>query len=112
MSRERHTHLLDYWAVLWRRRWVVYLVLGALAVVALLAEEGLDVSGHRPRLVTADEIAAASLVVSLGCDVDGIAPAGVEIVDWSDVPAPSIDPAATRAAIGARIGPLVDRIAG
>ena len=36
MSQPRKTHLLDYWAVLWRRRWIVYLGVITVGLVALL----------------------------------------------------------------------------
>src|SRR4051812_21373654 len=54
------------------------------AVVAALAADGVDVSAHHPRRVTADELAGAWRVVSMGCDVAGIAPVDLAIERWDD----------------------------
>jgi protein-tyrosine-phosphatase len=80
------------------------------AVVAALAAEGVDVSGHQPRRVSQDELAAAWRVVSLGCDLDGIAPAGLAVERWDDVPPVSADLPTARAAIRARVARLVDEL--
>jgi arsenate reductase len=61
------------------------------AVVALLRAEGIDVADQRPRRVTAEELAAASYIISLGCDLDDLARPGMLIERWDDVPAPSQD---------------------
>ena len=82
------------------------------AVVAALAAEGIDVSGHRPRRVTADELAAAWRVVSLGCDLAGIAPVDLAIERWDDVPPVSTDLPVARAAIRAHVERLVDDLVG
>lgn len=78
-----------------------------LAVVAALAAEGVDVAGHRPRRVTADELASAWKVVSLGCDLDGLAPADVRVVRWDDVPPVGVDLPVARAAIRAKVEQLL-----
>ena len=63
----------------------------AKSVVAALEAEGLDVSRHRPRLVTANDLAGAHRVVSLGC-ADGDLPAAPERLErWDDVPPVSED---------------------
>jgi protein-tyrosine-phosphatase len=80
------------------------------AVVAALAAEGIDVSGHRPRRVTGGELAGAWRVVSLGCDVDCIAPVELAIERWDDVPPVSADLAVAREAIGRRVVALVDQL--
>src|SRR5688500_17851364 len=56
------------------------------AVVALLAAEGIDVSGHQPRRVTDDELAAADRIISLGCSLDGRVQDGMAVEYWDDVP--------------------------
>jgi arsenate reductase (thioredoxin) len=61
------------------------------AVVALLGSEGIDVADHRPRRVTPEELAAASYIISLGCDLDDLARPGMLIEHWDDVPPPSQD---------------------
>jgi arsenate reductase (thioredoxin) len=74
---------------------------------ALLAE-GIDVRAHRPRRVTAEELARASRVVSLGCDLGDLAPPGLVIEHWDDVPSPSADLTGARAVIAAHVRRLVD----
>lgn len=69
------------------------------AVVALLRAEGIDVAGQRPRRVTAEELAAASYIISLGCELDDLARPGMPIERWDDVPAPSQDLQGARARI-------------
>ena len=58
-------------------------------VVALLRGEGLDVTHHRPRHVSREELAAAFRIISLGCDVSHLAPPDTRVEHWDDVPAPS-----------------------
>ena len=79
-------------------------------VVEALRAEGIDVSGQRPRRVTREELAAAWHVVSMGCEVDDIAPTGSAIERWDDVPPPSQDPAGARAAIRARVVRLLNEL--
>jgi protein-tyrosine-phosphatase len=59
------------------------------AVVTLLRTEGIDVADHRPRRVTPEELAAASHIISLGCDLSDLALLGMAIQRWDDVPSPS-----------------------
>jgi len=59
------------------------------AVVALLRAEGIDVANHRPRRVTPEELATASYIISLGCDLGDLARPGMVIERWDDVPPPS-----------------------
>ena len=80
-------------------------------VAALMASEGIDVSAHRPRKVTAADLAGAWRVISLGCDVSAIAPAGVAIEYWNDVPAPSEDLAGARRIIGDHVDALLKSLA-
>ena len=77
------------------------------AVVAALAGEGVDVSAHRPRRVTAADLASAAHVVSLGCDAGDLLPPNVAIERWDDVPAASSDLDASRAAIRRHVEVLV-----
>jgi arsenate reductase len=51
-------------------------------VVAALAEVGIDVSGARPRRLTAELGEGASLLVTLGCGEDCPFIPGVEVEDW------------------------------
>jgi arsenate reductase (thioredoxin) len=77
-------------------------------VAGALLAEGIDVRGHRPRRVTAEELARASRVVSLGCDLGDLAPPGLVIERWNDVPSPSANLAGARAVIAAHVSRLVD----
>jgi len=60
-------------------------------VRALLAKERLVLPLEQPQLVTADQLAAADYVISLGCPFDELPhpPANWEL--WEDVPPPSQD---------------------
>jgi arsenate reductase (thioredoxin) len=78
------------------------------AIAGALLAEGIDVRAHRPRRVTAEELISASRVVSLGCDLGGIAPPGLAVERWDDVPSPSADLTDARAVIVARVSQLVD----
>jgi arsenate reductase (thioredoxin) len=77
-------------------------------VAGALLAEGIDVRAHRPRRVTAGELARASRVVSLGCNLGDIASPGLVIESWDDVPSPSADLTGACAVIAARVRRLVD----
>jgi len=77
-------------------------------VVALLAARGLDVSGHRPRRVDAAALAGAARVISMGCDLSGLAPAGTRVEHWDEIPAPSADLTSACRLIPERVLALVE----
>jgi arsenate reductase (thioredoxin) len=77
-------------------------------VAGALLAEGIDVRAHRPRRVTAGELARASRVVSLGCHLGDIAPPGLAVESWDDVPSPSADLTGACAVIAAHVRRLVD----
>lgn len=79
-------------------------------VAAALLAEGLDVQGLRPRRVTADELAAARRVVSLGADLESLARPGLLITRWDDVPSTTADLGAARERIAARVAGLLDEL--
>ena len=81
------------------------------AVVAALQAEGLDVSGHRPRRVTDDDLTAAWRVVSLGCVLEQLRPSGTRVERWDDVPSPSYDLPSARAAILRHLDGLLNDLA-
>ena len=81
------------------------------AVVAILREEGIDVAGHRPRRVTAEELTSAHRVISLGCDPDDLDGTNARVDRWDDVPPPSQDLGASQAAIKRHLDLLVDELA-
>ncbi|HEV8439971.1 MAG TPA: hypothetical protein VGT40_17920 [Methylomirabilota bacterium] len=80
-------------------------------VVAGLLEDGIDVRGRRPRPAIADELARAWRVVSFGCDLGGLLPAGASVERWDDIPAVSADFDAARRAIVNRLEALLARCA-
>jgi arsenate reductase (thioredoxin) len=80
------------------------------AVVELLRAEDIDVTGHRPRRVTREDLATADRIISLGCDLDGLAPAGSSIQHWDDVPAPSQNLQAARDRIYAYVEQLIENL--
>jgi arsenate reductase (thioredoxin) len=81
------------------------------AVVAMLREEGIDVAGHRPRRVTAEDLASAHRVISLGCDPDDLEDGNARLDCWDDVPPASQDLGASRAAIKRHLDLLVNELA-
>jgi protein-tyrosine-phosphatase len=60
-------------------------------VSALLAQEGLALPLERPELVTAEQIAQAGYVISLGCALDELPQRPARWEQWDDVPPPSQD---------------------
>ena len=58
-------------------------------VAAYLKKEGFDLIGFTPSLLTEAELAAADIVVSMGCITADRVPHGTDFLDWSDVPNPS-----------------------
>lgn len=60
-------------------------------VAALLAREGLALPVEQPQLVTAELIAEARQVISMGCSLDELPLQPREWELWDDVPAPSGD---------------------
>jgi protein-tyrosine-phosphatase len=79
-------------------------------VVALLAEEGIDVSGHQPRRVTQAELETAAQIISMGCTAQELGVASDRVELWSDVPAVSVDPQRARAAIYLRVKGLANTL--
>ncbi len=76
-------------------------------VINGLLRDGIDVRGRRPRHVAAEELASAARVVTFGCDLSGIAPPGVAVQPWDDIPAVSADFGAARDAIVSRMRRLL-----
>ena len=82
----------------------------SLAVAAMLMSEGIDVSNHQPRLVTAAELNQAARVISMGCASADLDIAPERVTNW-DIPAVSQDMPAARAAILEHVEALVDELA-
>jgi arsenate reductase (thioredoxin) len=77
-------------------------------VAGALLAEGIDVRAHRPRRVTAEDLARASRVVSLGCDLGDLVPPGLVSEQWDDVPSPSADLTGARTVIASHVRRVVD----
>jgi arsenate reductase (thioredoxin) len=78
-------------------------------VVEELLAEGIDVQGLCPRLVSSDDIASASRIVTFSCDLPAPGPT-VPVDRWDDVPAVSDGYEAARDDIDARVARLVDEV--
>jgi len=76
-------------------------------VITGLLQDGIDVRHRRPRRLTTEDLAKASHVVSFGCDLSELAPPGLPVERWDDVPAVSADFATARDAIVARLRRLL-----
>jgi arsenate reductase (thioredoxin) len=79
-------------------------------VVAMLSREGIDVSQHQPRLLTAEELATAQRIISMGCPNESLAVAPERIEHWSDLPMVSQDPDGARIAIRTRVEQLITEL--
>ena len=75
-----------------------------------LKKSGLDVPVAKPRRVTDADMAAADVVISIGCDPKSMPSPRGTLVRWDDVPAPSEDFAAADARIRERVIQLVDEL--
>ncbi len=85
------------------------------AVVAAMAEIGLDISHHHPKPLTAEAGRAADVIVTMGCgDACPVYP-GKRYLDW-ELPDPAGQPLevvrAIRADIERRVQALIDELTG
>ena len=55
-------------------------------VEAYLKEEGFDLMGFTPSVLTGNHLKSADIVVSMGCISANQVPEGVRYIDWSDIP--------------------------
>jgi arsenate reductase (thioredoxin) len=81
-------------------------------VIQGLRADGIDVSGQRPRAIRRTDLERASHVIAFGCDLSAIAPPGLAVERWDEVPAVSEDYGRARDAIATRVRALVDRMLG
>lgn len=56
------------------------------AVKACLKNEGFELSGFVPSLLTDEDLDTTDIVVSIGCIEADNVPIGTQFLDWSDVP--------------------------
>jgi protein-tyrosine-phosphatase len=81
------------------------------AVAQLLRDQGYRVPVDKPQAVTAADIAAADVVVSMGCRLDGLPRPRQPVREWN-VPGPGEDLPASSAAIRRHVRDLVEELAG
>ena len=79
-------------------------------VISGLLADGIDVRGRRPRGLAPEDVKDASRVISFGCDLGAVAPAGVTVERWDDVPAVSENFGKARDAIVARVTRLTEAL--
>ena len=77
-------------------------------VVEGLARRGFDVRGRKPLAATAQRFEEANVVVSFGCDLDGLVPSARTIELWSACPAVSDDFDAAWRFITARVERMLE----
>ncbi|MCL5317670.1 MAG: arsenate reductase ArsC [Thaumarchaeota archaeon] len=59
------------------------------AVVQLMQEKGIDISSNKPKMLTAEMINEASIVITMGCSVEAACPRPMlavmqkKLVDWN-----------------------------
>lgn len=79
-------------------------------VIAGLLADGIDVRGQRPRAIARADLERASHVIVFGCDLAAVAPPGLAVERWDEVPAVSEDYGRARDVIATRVRDLVDRV--
>ncbi|HET7218620.1 MAG TPA: hypothetical protein VFJ02_11260 [Vicinamibacterales bacterium] len=79
-------------------------------VAAHLKKQGYELPVTKPRRVAADDLAAADVVVSIGCSLEGLPPARAPVRQWDDVPAPSEDFNGADEKIRERVIALIDEL--
>jgi protein-tyrosine-phosphatase len=80
------------------------------AVAKHLKKEGYEVPVTKPRRATDEDILAADVVVSIGCELKNLPKPPGTLVQWDDVPAPSDDFARADEKIRERVIQLVDEL--
>ena len=79
-------------------------------VAAHLKRQGYPVPQSNPRKVTAQDLASADVVISIGCDLSGLPQPRGALVRWDEVPPLSEDFARADAAIRKRVDELVGEL--
>jgi chromate transporter len=80
------------------------------AVAAHLKKQAIEIPIAAPQKVTAPQWQRADVIISIGCDLTGLAPPPGKLVKWDEVPALSEDFGRADAAIRARVIALVDEL--
>ncbi len=76
-------------------------------VIKGLLEDGIDVRGRVPRQLTREDLTKAWRVISFGCDVGDMAPPGLTVERWENVPAVGEGFSAAREVIVAHLQQLL-----
>ena len=82
----------------------------------VMAERGISLAGHAPKLLTQELVDWADRVITMGCDIDESCPVAItEVEDWG-IPNPSGQPLAVvrdvRDQVGERVSLLLRELAG
>jgi arsenate reductase len=80
-------------------------------VVQGLLGDGIDIRERRPRQLTRADLESATRVITFGCELGDLAPPGLALERWDDIPAVSDDFTKARDAIVARLPRLFDECA-
>jgi protein-tyrosine-phosphatase len=80
-------------------------------VVQGLLGDGINIGSVNPRLVTRGDLEQASRVVVFGCELGDIAPPGLRVDRWGDVPAVSENYGRARDVIAGRVRTLLEDFA-
>jgi arsenate reductase len=75
-----------------------------------LRQNGYQVPVKKPRKVTPQEIETADVVISLGCDLNGLPVRAGKLQKWDEVPGPSEDFKKADEAIRRRVTALVEEL--
>ena len=76
-----------------------------------LEQDGLDVSGSKPALVTQKDVKEASRIITLGCSLPPGTHVGLQVIDWDDIPSPSQNYSDARDQIKKQVRKLIDDLA-
>ena len=79
-------------------------------VVSHLQRQGLASPVTKPKKVSEKELAAADVVISIGCDLNALPMRPKSLRTWDEVPSPSADLSAADAAILQRVTELVEEL--
>ena len=80
------------------------------AVASHLSRNGYPVPVAEPKRVTADDMADADIVISIGCDLSGLPQPRGRLVKWDDVPALSDGFSTADARIRQRVHELIEEL--
>ena len=80
------------------------------AVSSFLKQEGME-EATTPRKVTSEDIASASYIISMGCDLNDLPLQGKSVEQWDDVPPVSVNLTASWRAICLRVETFLMKVA-